>query len=123
MGMSDPDRPTLAALAADPAMAAGLPPEERSKVLLQCAAILVALASAPPFVEERDLKPDEAAEQLGVSRSTLYEMLRDGLVSHIPKGKRGKLIPASEIASFRKRNLRRGSEPAPGVIRARSGKT
>jgi excisionase family DNA binding protein len=100
--------PSLDELAADPAKAVQLTSAERGRVQLQCAAILVGLATAPEKPEEQLLEPEEAARRMKVGRTTVYEMLRDGRLRFVAKGKRGKLIPASEIENWKTKNLREG---------------
>jgi excisionase family DNA binding protein len=100
--------PTLDELAADPAKATQLTASERARAQLQCAAILAALATAPEKPKEQLLEPAEAALRMNVGRTTVYEMLRDGRLEFVLKGKRGKLIPESEIENWKTKNLREG---------------
>jgi excisionase family DNA binding protein len=87
-------------------MAARLTPAERGRAQIQCLLILTALATAPEQREERLLDPAEAADRMGLSRTTVYEMLRDGRLPFVTKGKRGKSIPESEIENWIAQNLR-----------------
>jgi len=89
-------------------MASHLTPADRSRLQLKCAAILVALAVASERPEEELLEPTEAARRMKVGRTTVYEMLRNGSLRFVQKGKRGKLIPESEIENWKTKNLREG---------------
>lgn len=100
--------PSLDELAADPAKAVQLTSAERGRVQLKCAAILAALATAPEKPEEQLLEPAEAARRMKVGRTTIYEMIRDGRLQFVLKGKRGKLIPEAEIENWQTKNLRQG---------------
>lgn len=106
-------------LASDPSRVIDLTPADRRRLQLQCAAVLAALAVAPAAEEELLLEPAEAARRMRVGRTTVYEMLRDGSLAFITKGKRGRLIPESEIEAWKLRNLRRGSDRPVTAIRAR----
>jgi excisionase family DNA binding protein len=101
--------PSLDALAADPEKAVELTAAERTRVQLLCAAIITALATAPEKPEPKLLTPAEAARAMNVGRTTVYEMLLDGRLQFIPKGRRGKLIPESEIENWKTKNLRQGA--------------
>ena len=89
-------------------MAAELTSAERRRFQLQCAAILAALATAPEKPEELLLEPAEAARRMNLGRTTVYEMIRNGGLRFVPRGKRGKLIPESEIQQWMTKNLRQG---------------
>jgi excisionase family DNA binding protein len=107
-------------LARDPARCAALNPAERAQVQLQCLAILAALAQTPVVENAEALhEPGEAAVRLHVSRSTIYEMLRDGRLSYIEKGERGKLIPESALREFIERQTKRAARPTIEAVRAR----
>jgi excisionase family DNA binding protein len=112
--------PSLDELARDPVRATNLEPSERVRVQLQCAAILAALAQIP-IVEGADdlLEPSKAAGCLHVSRSTVYEMLKDGRLPYVEKGKRGKLIPQRAIHDFVERQTKRAAQPTLDAVRAR----
>jgi excisionase family DNA binding protein len=45
------------------------------------------------------VRVEEAAEMLGLGRSTVFELLKDGSLASIKVGKR-RLIPIHEIAAF-----------------------
>ncbi len=117
---TDHTEPSLDDLAADVARAADLGPAERARVQLRCAAILAALAQIP-VADQPDslLDPAGAAERLHMSRSTIYEMMKDGRLRYIEKGERGKLIPESAIQEFIERQARRAGRPTLEAIRAR----
>ena len=95
-------------LARDPAKAAELTSAERRRLQFQCFVILAAIAAAPEKPEDELLEPTEAARRMNVGRTTVYEMLRDGRLRFVAKGKRGKLIPESEIENWKTKNLREG---------------
>jgi excisionase family DNA binding protein len=44
---------------------------------------------------------------LRVSRSTIYEMLKDGRLKYVEKGERGRLIPEGAIREFIESQTRR----------------
>jgi excisionase family DNA binding protein len=114
----------LDVLAREPALAAGLSTSERRRVHLQCVVILGALATAPEKSDEEELvEPAEAARRMNVGRSTVYEMLQQGSLRYVQKGKRGKLIPASEIEAWMKKNLRQGAELHHASLEARVAAT
>jgi excisionase family DNA binding protein len=115
--------PSLDELAADPAKAVQLTSAERGRVQLQCAVILVGLATAPEKPEEQLLEPVEAARRMKVGRTTIYGMIRDGRLQFVLKGKRGKLIPASEIENWKTKNLREGVGLRPESLDARVAAT
>jgi excisionase family DNA binding protein len=96
-------------LAADPMIAERLTSLERRRAQLQCLLILTALATAPEKREEKLLEPAEAAHRMRVGRSKVYEMLRGGHLPFVSKGRRGKLIPESEIEGWIAQNLRLGA--------------
>jgi predicted DNA-binding transcriptional regulator AlpA len=68
--------PTLDELASEPARAASLSAEARSRLLVQIAAILTVLGTplpeSSPQVNDRLLKVDEAGARLGVSVDFMY---------------------------------------------------
>jgi excisionase family DNA binding protein len=112
---------SLDELARDPSLAARLEPAERTRVQLQCAAILAALAQIPatPPGGEALLEPAEVALRLRVGRSTVYEMLRDGRLRYVEKGERGRLVPESAIHEFIERQSKRAERLTHEAMRAR----
>jgi excisionase family DNA binding protein len=118
--VSDP-RPevSLDKLAENPTLAAELAPADRGRVQLRLAAILAALAKIPATESDALYKPEEAATRLRVSRSTVYEMLRDGRLQYVKKGERGKVIPESAIREFAERETRRAGRPTLAAVHAR----
>lgn len=111
--------PSLDEIVADPSRALGLSHADKMRLQLQCAAVLAALAVAPEQTTvEKLLEPAEAARKMNVGRTTVYEMLRDGRLRFVTKGKRGKLIPESEVDDWKVRNLRCGAAPAVTALDA-----
>jgi len=111
--------PSLDELAGNPARAAELEPADRARVQLRCAAILAALAQLPAAQHAEDLlEPIEVARRLHVGRSTVYEMLRDGRLRYVEKGRRGKLIPEGELRELITRQTRRASQATLDAVRA-----
>ena len=47
------------------------------------------VAPCAPFLGPRMMSPEKAAEYIGVSVDIMYEMLRDGKIPYVPKGKNG----------------------------------
>ncbi len=73
----------LDALLADPAKAAGLPPEERQRLVAACAALTLALVAVPSPNGDRPgddamLTAAETAKRTGMSRRWLYQKARAG---------------------------------------------
>ena len=74
--------PSLDALVRDPARVADLSTEERASVLIQIAGLAAALAVPPPASAapgtDEYLKVQDVADELQVSRGTVYELVRTG---------------------------------------------
>ena len=64
----------------------------------------------------RLLTPAEAARELGVSRSTIYEALRTGEIRCLNFGERRKRIPVTEIERLAGENGRKDEQPIPPAI-------
>lgn len=50
-------------------------------------------------MEPAAVNPDVAAQQLGVSRTTTYRLIREGQLRSLKIGRR-RLVPTSEISRF-----------------------
>ena len=59
------------------------------------------------------LRPSEAAELLGVSRSKLYELIADGNIPTVQIGKRLR-IPVEELEAWIQDGINRPSDGLPG---------
>jgi excisionase family DNA binding protein len=90
-----------------------VPPADRSRLIAQCAAIIVSLTctttdtvanqqsdQTPPAVEdERLLTVDQVAEILGFASSYVYELLRRGEIRALHHGRYWRVRPA-EVEKF-----------------------
>jgi excisionase family DNA binding protein len=111
---------SLDALADDPKRMAELESGQRARIQLQCAALLAGLAQVPAAHDiDELLDPAQAAERLHVSRSKIYEMMRDGTLQYIEIGERGRLILESQIREFGKRHIKRAGRLTDEAVRAR----
>ena len=91
---------SLDAIAASPAAAADLVPEERRQLTLRCIVALAALAAAPeahatdayaPHAAESEtlLTVPEVATRLRYAPSCVYELLRQGALAAVRRGRDG----------------------------------
>jgi len=60
---------------------------------------MIAKSSPINQVDRLAVRVEEAAEMLGLGRSTVFELLKDGSLASIKVGKR-RLIPIQEITAF-----------------------
>lgn len=54
---------------------------------------------------ERFLKPSEVAQALGVSRSTVYQLIREGKIPHVVIADRIRRVPARALEELAGRAL------------------
>ncbi len=102
---------TLDEISRDPARAMEVPAAEKSRLIAQCAAIVMALTcgttDAPMSqrneqiapMEERLLTVDEVAASLGFASSYVYELLRRGEIRGMHHGKYWR-VRRSEVEKF-----------------------
>jgi excisionase family DNA binding protein len=104
---------TLDEISRDPTRAAEVPSAEKSRLIAQCAAIVMALTRAtsdmvinakseqvaPMVPEERLLTVDQVAAILGFASSYVYELLRRGEIRGMHHGKYWR-IRRSEVEKF-----------------------
>ena len=53
-----------------------------------------------PHLSVQPLSQQHVANQLGISRSTIYELFRAGQLSTVKVGKRGVRVPLADITRF-----------------------
>ena len=97
--------PSLDALVRDPARVADLSTEERASVLIQIAGLAAALAVPPPASAapgtDEYLKVQDVADELQVSRGTVYELVRTGRLPSVAVGKSKALrVPRRALAAL-----------------------
>jgi excisionase family DNA binding protein len=71
---------------------------DNTELTVAITALAAALRAQSPVPDEPDtmLTVDEAADQLGVSRSLIYSLLRDGALESVKIG-RWRFIPTHEV--------------------------
>ena len=104
---------TLDEISRDPTRAAEVPQAEKSRLIAQCAAIVIALTCAttdnmkgsesgktePMVSEEKLLTVDQVAASLGFASSYVYELLRRSEICGMHHGKYWR-IRRSEVEKF-----------------------
>lgn len=104
---------SLDQLTRDPARTALVPPGERSLLITQCAAIIMALTcattdavtnrqseqTAPTVKDEQLLTVDQVADILRFARSYTYELVRRGEIRALHHGRYWR-VRASEVEKF-----------------------
>jgi excisionase family DNA binding protein len=108
---------TLDEIARNPARAAEVPSAERSRLIAQCAAIVMALTRATPDTvvsQQTDPPPpalkgdhlltvDEVAGRLKLTKARIYELVRGGQIPAVHCGRYWRLRPA-EVERFIAKN-------------------
>jgi excisionase family DNA binding protein len=79
------------------------PIDELAEAALAFALAILAARSEPEL--ERNLSVAEAAARIGVSRSTIYNMMNRGELAYVRIGRRRRrLIPQAEVRRFTQRS-------------------